>query len=80
MQETIDLSLSIGGIILSVLLCSGLRSIVLARIRLGIRLWLKWAESSGVASYGALGHVPLLKFWKRISLTVKISKITKENH
>ena len=35
---------------------------------------------SGVASYEALGNVPLLKFWKRINLTVKISKITKENH
>jgi len=33
---------------------------------------------SGVASYGALGYVPLLKFWKRISLTVKISKSTKK--
>src|SRR6218665_1149867 len=34
---------------------------------------------SGVASYGALGYVPLLKFWKRISLTVKISKSTKKS-
>jgi len=33
------------------------------------------------AAYAALGHVPLLKFWKRISLTVKKSNIiTKENH
>ena len=37
------------------------------------------SDASGVASYGALRHVPLLQFWKRISLTVKTSKITRES-
>ena len=44
------------------------------------------AERSGVASYGALGHVPVSSFGNSghsavsASLTVQISKITKEKH
>src|SRR6218665_2496896 len=41
---------------------------------------------NGVASYGALGHVPFLEFWKFCAfcsccqLNCKILKITKEKH
>ena len=40
----------------------------------------KMVETSFVASYGALGHMPPIEFWKTINLTAKISKITREKH
>ena len=40
---------------------------------------LKAGKDSGVASYGALGHVPSQDL-EKINLTVNISKITKGKH
>jgi len=42
--------------------------------------YMAYHKCSGVTSYGALGHVFPLKLWKKINLTVKLSKIFKEKH
>jgi len=64
------------------LLCIASDSLVFSPrpVRLYTCTYPTFDTSSGVASYGALGHVLPLKFWKKINLTVKISKITKEKH